>query len=641
MMARVLITSFISLLLATGSSLLSAQDPVSLPGYREETIEFTEETNIRRHLLQVSLGRTAADLLIRNVTLLNVFTGNWESGQDIVIAGERIAWVGKSGSWTGQAKVTRDGKGLWAVPGFGESHKHIESSYLTPEYEAELVVPFGSTWTVEGSHELSNVVGLRNVEFWLKAEDAGSPLKIFPAIGSATPPTVYEAGGGYYGYDAMDGFMREDLRVIGLGEVMDWTAVSELESPGHERIWGMMQATRDHRGVVEGHGAGLVGANEINAFAAAGLSSDHEVRLPEEGLEKLRRGVFLEVRVDTARDLFPYFLEQGVSDWSNVSVTTDDRDVHTTTQLGSMDYNIRTAIKAGIEPRIAYQMGSYNTARHFHIEHLVGSIAPGRFADVVLLTDPETVAIDSVYASGQLAAKNGKYLLEVPKIEYPAWATNTVNVGRTLSGSDFQIAAEAGRNEMNIAVLEPFYFGPDLPSTTLPVTDGELRADAASSITKVAMVDRYRGTGDVSKMFWRNVGPITPGSALASSQSHDLHNIWVMGNDDDAMALAANTVADMQGGWALVANGEVVATVRLEIAGLVSQRPVSDVGEEVEALFNAADAMEWIGNPGLPERMRFAFLTASPWKWQLVAPYEGNPGGLVNVTTGETHAIAW
>ena len=641
MMARVFITSFISLLLATGSSLLSAQDPASLPGYREETIEFTEETNTRRHLLQVSLGRTAADLLIRDVTLLNVFTGNWESGQDIVIAGERIAWVGKSGSWTGQAKATRDGKGLWAVPGFGESHKHIESSYLTPEYEAELVVPFGSTWTVEGSHELSNVVGLRNVEFWLKAEDAGSPLKIFPAIGSATPPTVYEAGGGYYGYDAMDGFMREDLRVIGLGEVMDWTAVSELESPGHERIWGMMQATRDHRGVVEGHGAGLVGANEINAFAAAGLSSDHEVRLPEEGLEKLRRGVFLEVRVDTARDLFPYFLEQGVSDWSNVSVTTDDRDVHTTTQLGSMDYNIRTAIKAGIEPRIAYQMGSYNTARHFHIEHLVGSIAPGRFADVVLLTDPKTVAIDSVYASGQLAAKNGEYLLEVPKIEYPAWATNTVNVGRTLSGSDFRFAAETGRDEMNIAVLEPFYFGPDLPSTTLPVTDGELRADAASSITKVAMVDRYRGTGDVSKMFWRNVGPITPGSALASSQSHDLHNIWVMGNDDDAMALAANTVADMQGGWALVANGEVVATVRLEIAGLVSQRPVSDVGEEVEALFNAADAMEWIGNPGLPERMRFAFLTASPWKWQLVAPYEGNPGGLVNVTTGETHAIAW
>lgn len=613
----------------------------TLPGYRDEPRPLSDEANVRRHLLQVSMARTEADLLIRNVTMLNVFTGDWEDAQDIVVSGKRIAWVGATGTWPGKAKTARDAKGLWAVPGFGESHKHIESSYLTPEYEAELVVPFGSTWTVEGSHELSNVVGLNNAAFWLMAEDAGSPLKIFPAIGSATPPTVYEMGGGYYGYDAMASFMEQDLRVVGLGEVMDWTAVQKLDAPGHKRIWGMMGATWDHRGVVEGHGSGLVGRDEINAFAAAGLASDHEVRLPEEGLAKLRRGVFLEIRVDTARDLFPYLIEQGLRDWSNVSVTTDDRDVHTTTQLGSMDYNIRTAIKAGVEPRIAYQLGSYNTARHFHIEHLVGSIAPGRYADVVLLTDPATVAIDSVYASGQLAAKDGKYLLDVPKIDYPAWATNTLKIGRTLVAEDFRIPAPAGRESMSVAVLEPFYFAPELPTMELAVTNGELVADPGAGIIKVAMVDRYRGDAEIAKMFWRNVGPLTPGSALASSQSHDLHNVWVMGNDDAAMALAVNTVAELQGGWALVSGGEVVASVQLEIAGLVSQRPVSVVGAEVEGLFQAADAMNWIGNPGLPERMRFAFLTASPWKWQLVAQYPGNDGGLVNVTTGETHPIAW
>ena len=620
------------------SRIVLAQD---LPGYREEPHPFSDEVETRRQLLQVSLGRAPADLVIRNVTLLNVFTGNWEAAQDIVISGSRIAWVGNTGTWPGKAASTRDGSGLWAVPGFGESHKHIESSYLTPEYEAELVVPFGSTWTVEGSHEISNVIGMKNVEFWLYAEDAGSPLKIFPAVGSATPPTVYESGGGYYGYDAMAEFMDSDLRVVGLGEVMDWTSVSELDAPGHRRIWGMMQATRERRGVIEGHGAGLVEPDEINAFAAAGLSSDHEARLPEEGLEKLRRGVFLEVRVDTARDLFPYLIEQGLSDWSHVSVTTDDRDVHTTTQLGSMDYNIRTAIKAGVPTTIAYQLGSYNTARHFHIEHLVGSIAPGRFADVVLLTDPENVAIDSVYASGRLAAKDGRYLLNIPEIQYPQWATNTLNVGRKLTAADFRIAAPADRDAMNIAILEPFYFKPELPTDTLAVSDGELRAAPDRGISKVAMVDRYSGEGAVSTMFWRNVGPLSPGSALASSQSHDLHNIWALGNDDAAMALAVNTVAEMQGGWALVHGGEVVATVRLEVAGLVSQRSVTEVGAEVEALFAAADEMDWIGNPGLPERMRFAFLTASPWKWQLVAPYANNPGGLVNVTTGETHPVAW
>ncbi|MEM9314180.1 MAG: adenine deaminase C-terminal domain-containing protein [Pseudomonadota bacterium] len=619
----------------------AAADDSSLPGFREESTTFTPETNTRRALVQVALEREPADLLIEDVTLLNVFTGNWETHQDIVISGSRIAWVGDSGAWGGEAKATRKGKGLWAVPGFGESHKHIESSYLTPEYEAELVVPFGSTWTVEGSHEISNVIGDRNVEFWLMAEDAGSPLKIFPAIGSATPPTVYEAGGGYYGYDAMQRFMLQDLRVVGLGEVMDWTAVNRLDAPGHERIWGMIQATRDHRGVVEGHGAGLVEAGEINAFAAAGLSSDHEARLPEEALEKLRRGVFLEVRVDLARDLFPYLIKQGISDWSNISVTTDDRDVHTTTQLGSMDYNIRNAIRAGVEPRIAYQMGSFNTARHFHIEHLVGSLAPGRYADIVLLTNPDTVEIESVYASGRLAARDGKYLLEIPRIDYPDWATNTMNLGRRVMAKDFQIPAPGDRNEMNIAVLEPFYFNPELPQATLPVIDGELKANPADGIIKVAMVDRYQGDAAVSKMFWRNVGPVTPGSALASSQSHDLHNVWVMGNDDAAMALAVNTVGEMQGGWALVSGGQVVATVTLEVAGLVSQRSVEEVGAEVEALFAAADKMDWIGDPGLPERMRFAFLTASPWKWQLVAPYADNPGGLVNITTGETHPIAW
>ncbi|MEM1262510.1 MAG: adenine deaminase C-terminal domain-containing protein [Pseudomonadota bacterium] len=631
----------VSALIASLPTVVAADTKTELPGYRDEPHELSDEANVRRQLLQVSMAREPADLIITNTTVLNVFTGQWDEAQDIVIAGERIAWVGKTGEWPGEAKTTRDAEGLWAVPGFGESHKHIESSYLTPEYEAALVVPFGSTWTVEGSHELSNVVGMNNAAFWLMAEDAGSPLKIFPTIGSATPPTVYEMGGGYYGYDAMASFMQQDLRVVGLGEVMDWTAVQRLDAPGHKRIWGMMDATWTYRGVVEGHGAGLVEADEINAFAAAGISSDHEVRLPQEGLEKLRRGVFLEVRVDTVRDLFPYLIEQGLADWSNVSVTTDDRDVHTTTQLGSMDYNIRTAIKAGVEPRIAYQLGSYNTARHFHIEHLVGSIAPGRYADVVLLTDPDSVAIESVYANGRLAAKDGEYLLKVPTIVYPDWATDTLNIGREMTGADFVISAPPDRDEMTIALLQPFYFAPDLPTTKLPVTNGELVANPAVGISKVAMVERYHGTAATSKMFWQNVGPVTPGSALASSQSHDLHNVWVLGNDDDAMALAVNTVSDMQGGWALVANNKVVAKVQLEVAGLVSQRPVEIVGAEVEELFKAADAMQWISNPGLPERMRFAFLTASPWKWQLVAPYKGNPGGLVNVTTGETHPIAW
>lgn len=600
-----------------------------------------EEVSVRKGLVQVALAKAPADLLISNATVLNVFTSEWLPRQDIVISGKRIAWVGPSGSWPGETKRTYDAKGLWAIPGFGESHKHIESSYLTPEYEAALVIPRGNTWTAEGSHEVSNVIGEHNARFWLAAEQAGSPLKIFPAIGSATPPTVYEKGGGYYGYDEMAAFLDEDLRVPGLGEVMDWPALSQPDAPGGERLWGMMAATWDRRGVVEGHGSGLRTLPEINAFAAAGLSSDHEVREVQEGLEKLRRGVFLEVRVDAARVLFPHLIEIGLSDWSNISVTTDDRDVHATRELGAMDYNVRTAIRAGVPPTTAFLLGSYNTARHFHIEHLVGSIAPGRYADVLLLSDLETVTIDAVFANGLLAARQGAYLLDVPKIEYPSWAHDTIKLERPMAAADFRIAAPAGRETVTAAIMEPFYFSDEFMEAELPVQDGAVVAPAGLEVSKVAMIDRHHGKTSVSKMFWRNVGPLTPGSALASSQSHDLHNIWALGNDDDAMALAVNQVAALGGGWALVSNGEVVASVRLEVAGLMSQRPVAEVAAEVAALQRAADEMTWIGGGGLPERMRFAFLTASPWRWQLVAPYPENPGGFVNVATGETHPVVW
>ena len=385
----------------------------------------------------------------------------------------------------------------------------------------------------------------------------------------------------------------------------------------------------------------MQGRDEINAFAAAGLSSDHEVREAAEGLLKLRNGIFIEARVDAIRVLFPHLLKTGLTDWSNVSVTTDDRDVHATRELGAMDYNIRTAIRAGVPPAIAYQLGSYNTARHFNIDHLVGSIAPGRYADVVLLTDVETVAIAEVFANGRLAAGSGRYLLPVTRVDYPERLQTTVNIGRELTAADFRIEAPAGRTEVNAAVMEPFARIERFHTEQLPVTDGLVLPDAARGITKVAMVDRYHGKAAVSRMFWRKVGPVTAESALASSQSHDLHNIWAVGNSDAAMATAVNAVAAMQGGWVLVREGKVVARVRLEIGGLMSQRPDAEVAAELEALLTAADAMQWIESPGLPERMRFAFLTAVPWRWQLVAPYPGNPGGFVNVATGETHPVIW
>ena len=602
---------------------------------------FSAETKVRQELTLVALGKRPADLIIRGANVLDVFTLTWRGEQDIVIEGERIAWVGEVGGWPGEAEMIVEAHGEWAVPGFGESHKHIESSHVTPDYEAQLVIPRGNTWTVEGSHEFSNVAGDHNIDFWLEAARHKSPLKIYVAIGSATPPTAFETGAGYYGYDEVAKFLEQDLRVAGLGEVMDWTSVWNPESPGYGRMWEVIQATIDARGVVEGHGYGLTSPDEVNAFAAAGLSSDHSIISAVEGWRKIQSGVFAQLKPDACRILIPLLLEKGIKDWSNISVSTDDRDVLASLELGTMDYNIRTAIESGAPVEVAYAMGSYYPARHWHLEHLVGSIAPGRYADVVLLDDLASVVISRVFANGRLASEGERYLLEVPKIEYPEWARNTIRIGRRIEAADFQIRAPAGRDEVEAAILEQFYFGDELPSETLKVENGLVQRAPERGISKVAMVDRYDGRGRVSKMFWRGVGLISPNSAVACSVAHDLHNIWTTGSSDRAMAMAVDELAEMGGGWCLVREGETVARVRYEIGGLMSQRPVEEVAAELDYLYTEADKMEWIGQPGLPRRMIFAFLTCTPWKWVLVAPSESNPSGLINVTDGQTHPIVW
>lgn len=612
-------------------------------------IDAADEILTRQHLVLVALGKREADRLVQLGRVLDVHTGTWMDDCEVAISGRRIAYVGPAGSFPGTARETVDRTHLAAVPGFGEVHKHIESSHLTPEHEAALVMPRGNTWTCEASHEFSNVDGPHNLEFWLTARRAGSPMKIFPLPGSAVPPTAYEWGGGHFGYAEQAGFLAESAMVAGLDEVMDWPAVWNPENPSYGRLWGMIQATFEKRGVVEGHGSGLRDLASINAFAAAGLSSDHEAWTPEEAWDKLRRGIFIEIRPHSMPDIIRGLLERGLRDWSQVAFATDDRSASDTLKLGATDHNVRLAIESGLAPEIAYQCVSINPARHMRLTPFVGSIAPGRFADMVLLDKAATVSISEVWADGSQVSQGKTFTGHLPRIDWPEWATNTVNIGRRLGADDFAIPAEAGRETMQAALLRPFHWDDNFITTELPVADGLVQRDTARNITKFAIVDRFSGEGKVAKMFWLGCGPKTPDTAVGCTVAHDKHNIWVVGSSDAAMAEVVNRIVDNQGGWALVTGGKVVADVHYEVGGLMTNRPAEALDAEMAKLYAEADKIEWLYEPtfsprwfpGFPERLQFATLTCAPWRWVLVAPTDAAPQGFVNVQTGASHKVVW
>ena len=608
-----------------------------------------DDAAIRQGLVEVALGRRAADLAIEVGRLLSVHSRQWLEHQEIIVSGRRIAWVGPAGGYRGKVEKRVAYPELAAVPGFGEVHKHIESTHLTPEYEAALVIPRGNTWTCEASHEFANVNGPRNIEFWQKARRAGSPLKLFVLPGSAVPPSAWEESGGRYGREEQQQALAENLSVAGLDEVKDWPAVVDPAHPSHARIWGMIEASIGGRGVIEGHGSGLADPHDLGAFAAAGLSSDHEIWTLEEAWERLTRGIFVELRQFCLEAVIPGLIARGLEDWSNVALCTDHRSASETLKLGATDHNIGGAIRVGLGPETAIQCATINPARHMRVDQWVGAIAPGRYADIVLFDDVASVSIAHVYADGALAANGGSFVGPLPRIKWPNWASKTLNVGRKLTARDFALPAAPGRTSMKAAVLRPFHWNEDFSVEELPVENGEVQRDQKRLITKWSMVDRYRGDAAVASMFWVGCGPADPDTALACSVAHDSHNIWAIGSSDAAMAMAVNRLQEIDGGWVLVHRGNVTGEVRYEIAGLMTARPAETLDEEMRAFLGRAGEVEWmyapsalsLWQPGFPEALQFATLTSSPWRWVLVAQSKLVPDGFVNVQTGKTHKVVW
>jgi len=427
----------------------------------------------RLQLMRVALGQEPADVAIVKGTLLDTVTGELLPDWGVAIAGTRIAAVGDVRRQIGPKTTVVDASGRTLVPGFVDAHYHCESSRLTARRHAEVTLPQGLTAYFEGTHEIANAArGLAGVEYFV-AEGRRLAQKIYPCVSSATPPSPVETTSGYIGYhETARAFAAWSSEVRGIDEVMDLPRVVD----GSAQLHGVIQATLDDRRIVAGHGSPPL--DVLDGWIAAGIASSHSPRIAE-ALTMLRKGVHLQLKTERTADIIAQLLAMPLRDWRNVGLAVDDRTAAELIDRGSMDHEVRRAIELGVPPITAYQMATVNNASHWQVSNLHGILAPGRYADVLLVSDFEKVAIDQVFANGRLVARQGQLVAAIDAAPADPALRRTVKLARTMRASDFEVAAPPGRAEVQAYVLPPRYFSADLAPITrsLRVRDGRVERD--------------------------------------------------------------------------------------------------------------------------------------------------------------------
>jgi adenine deaminase len=535
-------------------------------------------------LVQAALGREPADIVIKDGRLVNVNTAEIEEEIDVALKGKRIALVGDGRHCIGKGTAVIEAEGKYITPGLLDAHVHVESSMVTITQFARAVLPHGTTGVFIDPHEIANVLGMLGVKMMLD-EGADLPLKVFATIPSCVPsaPGLETTGAEISPADVAEGLKWE--RVVGLGEVMNFPSVLA----GDKRMYDEIQAALNRHSVVEGHAPGLLG-KELSAYVAAGVKSDHESSTPEEAIEKLRLGMKLEIREGSAAKNLKTLIKPILKlklDTRHCLLATDDIHSSDLVREGHMDHVVRRAIEEGIDPVRAIQMATINTAEHFGVDGELGSISPGKLADVLIVNDIEKLSVEKVIADGRLVAKNGRLVIKSPAPRYPKFAKQTMNL-KNVTPRDFGVRVPVRKGEIKVRVIglvEGQVFT-EHEIASLKVEDELVKPDIVNDIVRVAVVERHKATGNIGHGFVRGFG--MKGGAMASSVGHDAHNITVVGTNERDMAIAVNAVARMGGGQVVVNEGEVLARVELPIAGLMSEKPVEEVSFELEILRRAA-----------------------------------------------------
>jgi adenine deaminase len=520
------------------------------------------------------LGDTKADTVLQNCRIINVNTKEILNA-DIAIQSGYIVGIGDVSGLRDAGTRIIDVNHRYVSPGLLDGHVHFESSMVTLSRFARKALEHGTTGIVIDPHEIANVLGRQGIELVIK-EAKSLQLNIFVAVSSCVPATPFETSGASLDAADVQALIKNEM-VVSLGEVMDFPAVLS----GDAGKLAMIQAAREHRLVIDGHAPGL-GGLDLWGYMAAGIFSDHESLTYDEALDKLRLGMKLMLREGSAAksldNFLPRLLEEGVS-LENVFFVTDDK--HPEDLLaGYMDTIVRKAISLGLDPMAAISMCTINTARHYRIDHLVGSISIGRRADLVILDDLEGFSIHSVIAGG---APITPIETKTPVFNYPDYVLDTIRY-REIKPQDLQII-NAGCSRVSVNVIKVF---PDQIFTEKDnaelVTDesGVLLPDLDRDILCTAVIERHGKNGNIGLGFVSGFG--LKSGAFAQSIGHDSHNVVVTGTDHADMALAANIIKEMKGGIVLVQDGEVLDSLSLPFAGLLSLESVEEVALDLEGL---------------------------------------------------------
>ena len=518
-------------------------------------------------IIRVARGEEEAELLLRNARLVNVLSGEIYK-EHVAIAYTRVVGFGDY-----RAKEVVDLQGAYLCPGFIDGHVHIESSMLrVPEF-ARVVVPRGTTTIVADPHEIANVLGIDGIRYMMESSK-GNPLSVYFMLPSCVPSSGLEtAGSQLMSYDLAP--LVAGKWVVGVAEMMNYPGVLMR----NDDVLGKIEIASDKR--VDGHAPNLSG-RDLNAYIAVGITSDHESSSFEEAKEKLQRGMYIMIREGSvARNMEALLRLVTPQNSRRCMLVSDDNDPADLLDHGHMDYIVKKAISLGLDPMLAVQMATINTAEYFRLRGL-GAIAPGYRADMVVFDDFENLAIKKVYRGGRLVAEDGRMLpVDSKPPEVPL--RGTVNVA-WLELEHFRIRAEGRR--ARVISLTPNQLVTRQLIREVKIVNGLAVADTDRDILKVAVVERHLASGNTGLGFVKGFG--LKRGALASSVAHDSHNIIVVGTNDLDMMTAAVEIVKMQGGLVAAADGKVLATLPLPIAGLMSDKSAGEVTAAVENLQNVA-----------------------------------------------------